>query len=596
MQDSDSAFRKLELDKCREELALLQTRFNVGEIGSDVFDAKSSILLDRINILEKEVNSIPLSINDKLKKHRALFVAVAAVVLGVLLCTAVVLLVPRQGTAVGNIAPDFVMQLGDESTTALSSFRGKNVVLVFWERDFWDERFFDINGVARKLYTPEKLIELYGKYPSGDPAIIAIASGAGSNEIDALVKEYGIGFPVISDTSGKLRLSYNIAYEPTSVFLDKNGVIRARVEGPIMSLSDYEQIILAVGSGRPINAPKPPITDVIVQANNEKSAMVNWTTALPTTTQIDIDGKYIQTAITPEPVTLHSLNIKDLSPNTPYHIRILYNVNNINVSEHSFSALADTVISKRFLATTSGTDASYPEISGAGTSSITDSSILVTWKTDEPASGEVDYSVGNDIKGTVSQGNSLNIWHTVKLDGLMPDTRYSLKLKSRDASGKEAIQELLSVKTQSTVETGPQVGKRAPDFTLKSTDGTQYTLNQFLGRIVLLNFWLEGCPACEMEMPLIQAAYDKYGRDQLAVLAVNVRGDPEKVKFYVANERLTFPVLMDSEGTVDGVYKGPAFPTTYFIDCSGTIREIRAERFQTVSEIDDALAKLDCLK
>jgi peroxiredoxin len=596
MQDNDSAFRKLELEKCREELALLQTRFNVGEVGSDVFDTKSSILLDRINMLEKEVNSIPLSMNDKLKKHRALLVAVAAVVLGVLLCTAVVLLVPRQGTTVGNIAPDFVMQLNDDSTTALSSFRGKNVVIVFWDRDFWDERFFDINGVVRKLYTPDKLLELYGKYPSGDPAIIAIASGAGSNEIDDLVKEYGIGFPVISDTSGKLRLSYNISYEPTSVFIDKNGVIRARVEGPIMSLSDYEQIIHAVSGGGPVNAPKPPITDVLVQANNEKSAMVNWSTALPTSTQIDIDGKNIQTVITPEPVTLHSLNIKDLSPNTPHHIRILYNVNNVNVSEHSFSALADTVVSKRFLATTSGTDSSYPEISGAGTSSITDSAILVTWKTDEPASGEVDFSIGNDVKGTVSQGNSLSIWHTVKLDGLMPDTRYSLKLRSKDVSGKEALQDLPSVQTQNTVEIGPQVGKRAPDFTLKSTDGTQYTLSQFLGRTILLNFWLEGCPACELEMPLIQAAYDKYGRDRLAVLAVNVRGDPEKVKFYVANERLTFPVLMDGEGTADGIYKGPSFPTTYFIDCSGTIREIRSERFQTLSEIDDALVKLDCFK
>ena len=596
MQDSDSAFRKLELDKCREELALLQTRFNVGEIGSDVFDTKSSILLDRIRTLEKEVNSIPLSMNDKLKKHRALLVAVAAVVIGVLLCTAVVLLVPRQGTGVGNVAPDFVMQLNDDSTTALSSFRGKNVVLVFWDRDFWDDRFFDINGVARKLYTPDKLNELYGKYAPADLAIIAIASGAGSNEIDDLVKEYGIGFPVISDTSGKLRLSYNISYEPTSVFLDKNGVIRARVEGPIMSLSDYEQIILAVGSGRPINAPKPPITDVMVQANNEKSAMVNWSTALPTTTQIDIGGKNIQTVITPEPITLHSLNIKELSPNTPYHIRILYNVNNINVSEHSFSALADTVVSKRFLAITSGTDASYPEISGAGTSSITDSAVLVTWKTDEPASGEVDFSIGNNIKGTVSQGNSMTIWHTVKLDGLMPDTLYSLKLRSKDASGKEDIQELLSVKTQSTVETGAQVGKRAPDFTLKSTDGTQYTLSQFLGRTVLLNFWLEGCPACELEMPLIQAAYDKYERDQLAILAINVRGDPDKVKSYLANAKLTFPVLMDSEGTADSVYKGPAFPTTYFVDCTGTIREIRSERFQTISEIDDALVKLDCSK
>ncbi|TSA55198.1 MAG: hypothetical protein D4R38_00965, partial [Dehalococcoidia bacterium] len=237
-----------------------------------------------------------------------------------------------------------------------------------------------------------------------------------------------------------------------------------------------------------------------------------------------------------------------------------------------------------------------PEISGAGTSSITDSSILVTWKTDEPASGEVDFSTGKDIEGTGSQGNSLTIWHTVKLDGLMPDTQYSLKLRSKDASGKEAAQDLPSVKTQSTVETAPQVGKRAPDFTLKSTDGTQYTLSQFLGRKVLLNFWLEGCRACELEMPLMQSAFDKYGRDQLAILAVNVRGDPDKVKYYVANERLLFPVLLDSEGTVDGVYKGPAFPTTYFIDSAGIIQDIKPERFQTLSEIDDALVKLDCCK
>jgi peroxiredoxin len=335
---------------------------------------------------------------------------------------------------------------------------------------------------------------------------------------------------------------------------------------------------------------------MLAQSNNEKSAMVNWSTALPTTTQVDIDGKNIQTVITPEPVTLHSLNIKELSPNTPYHIRILYNVNNINVSEHSFSALADTVVSRRFLTTTSGTDASYPEISGAGTSSITDSSILVTWKTDEPASSEVDFSIAQDIKGTVSQGNSLNIWHTVKLDGLMPDTQYSLKLRSRDASGKEATQDMPSVKTLSTVETAPQVGKRAPDFTLTSTDGTQYTLSQFLGRKVLLNFWLEGCAACELEMPLIQAAFDKYGPDQLAVLAVNVRGDTDKVKFLAANQKLTFPVLLDSDGTADGVYKGPVFPTTFFIDSTGIIREMKTERFQTLSEIDDALAKLDCCK
>jgi len=596
MSDNHSLLKKAELDKCREELALLQSRFKVGEIGSDVFDSESKILLDRINLLEKEVNKIPLSIGEKLKKHRALIVVIAAVLLGVLLCTLVILLVPRPGTDVGNIAPDFVMQISDDNTTALSSMRGKNVIVVFWDRDFWDDQFFSVNGVVRRFYTPEKLNELLEKYPPADLAVIAVASGASSDEIDELVSKYSITFPVIADTSGKLRSSYDITYEPTTVFLDKNGVIRSRVEGPITTISDYEQILHAIVSGRSINTVQAPISNVLIQSNNEKSAMVTWSTALPPTTQVDIDGKNILTVITPVPVTLHSLRINDLSPNTPYHIRIVYNVNQINVSEHSFSALADSIVSKRYLAKTSAIDSSYPEISGAGTSSLTDTSILVTWKTDEPAGGEVDYSIGKDLIGTESQGDSLSIWHTVKLDSLMPETEYNLKIRSKDGSGKESVQDLPPIRTLSMVETAPQVGKRAPDFKLKSIDGTEYSLSQFQGRKVMLNFWLEGCRACELEMPIIQTAFDKYGRDELAILAVNVRGDLDVVRYYAANHGLTFPVLMDVQGEADTLYKSPAFPTTFFIDSTGIIREIKTERFQTLGEIDDALSKLDCCK
>jgi len=111
---------------------------------------------------------------------------------------------------------------------------------------------------------------------------------------------------------------------------------------------------------------------------------------------------------------------------------------------------------------------------------------------------------------------------------------------------------------------------------------------------VLLNFWLEGCAACEAEMPLIQAIFNKYGRDDVIVLAVNVRGDIDKVKLFIGKEGLAFPVLMDSAGTADALYKSPSFPTTFFIDCTGIIRDIKDQRFQTTSEIDDALGRLDC--
>jgi peroxiredoxin len=517
-----------------------------------------------------------------------IIIALLIIVIGIL----AVVLIPRPGYEVGNIAPDFVMQLRDESSSSLSAFRSKNVILVFWDRDFWDSQFFTVNGVERKLYTPDKLNQLYAKYSRNDLEIIAIASGTNNNEVDNVISSYDVKFPVIVDSFGKLRSSYNVSYEPTFIFIDRSGRIRARTEGPAVNLSDLEQAIHNMDKSILVKPTKPPITDVIVQSNTEKSASISWVTDKPATTQVDIDGKNIQTVITQGPVTLHAIALRDLYPNTSYQVRVVYNVNNINVSERSYAALMDTVVSKRYPVTTLSKDTSYPELSSIGISFLTDSSVTVKWKTDEPASGEVDYSTDKNYKGTATQGDTLGVWHTVLVDGLKPETQYFLRIRSKDASGKETVQEIEPVKTTTVTESAARIGKRAPDFKLASLDGGTYSVSQFKGRKILLNFWLEGCAACTAEMPLIQTAFNKYTRDQLIVLAVNVYGDLDKVRIYVGSEKLTFPILLDTEGNVDGIYKSPNFPTTYFIDTTGVIREIKTERFQTVSEIDDTLNKL----
>ncbi|MHB8086184.1 MAG: redoxin domain-containing protein, partial [Dehalococcoidia bacterium] len=552
---------------------------------------KPSLHLHRLKA--EKIPRVPVSALDMLKKNRTLTAILAAIVLGFLAWGAIALFVPRPGYNVGNIAPDFVMQLSDNKTSALSSYRGKDVIVVFWDRDFWDSQFFYVNGVQRKFYTPDILNELYTKYQGSDLAIIAVASGTNNHEVDSTIHDYGIQFPVIVDSFGKLRTNYNVSYEPTFFFLDKSGVIRSRVEGPIVNTSDFEQILYSLSKGSEVKQIKPPVTDVLIQSVTEKSAVVNWSTDSPTTTQLDIDGKNILSVITPSPQTIHSLTLRDLSPGTAYRVRILYNVDNINVSEHSFTALTDTIVSKRYLVTTSNNDTSAPEISNISTGFITDSSVTVTWKTDEPATGLVDYGIDTSYSDTETQIEPLSIWHTVKINGLQAGTLYYVQLESKDASGKQSALAIEPIQTQTVTEVASTVGARAPDFTLYSIDGTRYTLSQFLGHPVLLNFWLEGCPACESEMPLIQAAYDKYSRDQLNILTVNVHGDPDKVEYFLAQGKYTFPVLMDSEGNVDDIYKAPYFPTTYVIDSKGIIRQIFTERFQSIPEIDDALKKLE---
>lgn len=672
----------LELDRCREDLALLQTRLQIGEIGEGEFQSRSKRITDRLKSLEKKATDIQSLINSRFvadiapliemfqdeaiagseqhiakesspatrseteidrqddikpagekkikesppepaaiephkpsfhlhpssepphkkdiagesgrpRKKHTLWIAALAVLAGLLLISGILLLMPRTGSSIGNKAPDFAIQLSDDQVSTLSAFRGTDVVLVFWDRDFWDDQFFYVNGIARKLYTPNKLNQLYEKRPRSELAIIAIASGTTNSEVDKLIKDYDIKFPVIVDPFGKLRASYNVTEESTHIFIDKGGVIRARAEGPLTDLSALEQIIYSISKNSQVKSVKPPISDVIIQSITEKSATINWTTSTPTTTQVDIDGKNIQTVITPAPTTLHSLTLRDLEPGTSYRIRILYNINNINVSVHSFSALTETVISRRYVLTTANQDTSYPEISGINTGFITESSLVVSWKTDEPTTGEVDYGIDRTYMDTASQGEKMSIWHTVKIEGLKPETLYYLRLRSRDASGKETVQELGTVKTLSAAEIAPVVGKRAPDFTLYTIDGTKFTLSQFRGKRILLNFWLEGCPPCETEMPLIQKAFDKYNRDELIILAVNVRGDVDKVTHYIGTQGFTFPVLLDTNGDVDSIYRAPYFPTSYFIDSSGTIRYIVSEGFQSISEIDEIVSKLE---
>ena len=435
-------------------------------VGGDIKKAKSpkgrkpSLHLHPLKV--EAIPRVPMSILDMMKKNRTLTTILAAIALGLLAWGAIALFIPRPGYNVGNVAPDFVMQLSDNKTSALSSFRGKNVIVVFWDRDFWDGQFFYVNGVQHKLYTPDRLNELYAKYQGSDLAIIAIASGTNNNEVDRLIQDYGIEFPVIVDSFGKLRASYDVSYEPTFFFLDKGGVIRSRVEGPILNTSDFEQILYGISKNSEIKQIKPPVTDVLIQSVTEKSAVVNWSTDSPTTTQLDVDGKNILSVITPSPQTIHSLTLRDLSPSTSYRVRILYNINNINVSEHSFAALADTIVSKRYLVTTSNNDTSNPEISNVSTSFVTDSSITVSWKTDEPTTGLIEYGENSTYSDMETQIEPLSIWHTVKIDGLQADTLYYLQLESKDASGKQSVLAIEPIQTQSIVEVASTVGQTRP--------------------------------------------------------------------------------------------------------------------------------------
>lgn len=118
----------------------------------------------------------------------------------------------------------------------------------------------------------------------------------------------------------------------------------------------------------------------------------------------------------------------------------------------------------------------------------------------------------------------------------------------------------------------------APDFTLTDQNGVTHTLSDYKGKTVFLNFWATWCPPCRQEMPDIQQLYLDNGSNTgdliiLGVAAPNVgrEGSVEDIQAFLSKSGYTYPVLMDTGGTLYSPYSISAFPTTFMIDKDGNI-------------------------
>jgi len=122
----------------------------------------------------------------------------------------------------------------------------------------------------------------------------------------------------------------------------------------------------------------------------------------------------------------------------------------------------------------------------------------------------------------------------------------------------------------------PREGFLAPDFTLESLSAEQVSLSDLKGQVVVLNLWASWCPPCRAEMPALQRLYEENQARGLVVLGANITAQDNltAVEAFVQEFNLTFPILLDTSGTVGRTYRMRAFPTTFFIDREGVIQRV----------------------
>ena len=116
------------------------------------------------------------------------------------------------------------------------------------------------------------------------------------------------------------------------------------------------------------------------------------------------------------------------------------------------------------------------------------------------------------------------------------------------------------------------IGHPAPTWEVKDLDGKTHTLDQYRGKVLVLDFWYRGCGWCMRAMPQVKEVAKHYRGRPVAVFGMNNDRKEEDAKFVVEKMALDYPVLRSEE--LPAKYGVNGFPTLIVIDQQGKIADV----------------------
>ncbi len=107
---------------------------------------------------------------------------------------------------------------------------------------------------------------------------------------------------------------------------------------------------------------------------------------------------------------------------------------------------------------------------------------------------------------------------------------------------------------------------------LINLNGAQIELSDYLGRVVLLNFWASWCKPCVEEIPSLVRLSQYYDASRFAVVTVNIGESRQRVSDFIKPFNPGFDVLLDETGVAVRDWRVYAFPSNFLIDKNGLIQ------------------------
>ncbi len=119
-----------------------------------------------------------------------------------------------------------------------------------------------------------------------------------------------------------------------------------------------------------------------------------------------------------------------------------------------------------------------------------------------------------------------------------------------------------------------QVPDSRPQLALKDLNGNAHTLDEYRGKVVVLNFWATWCAPCRAEMPLLVSIYRRYSSRDVVVVGASADDETTKgqIQPFLNKLKITFPIWAGATTAhMETLGLGTGLPATAFIDPNGNI-------------------------
>ena len=121
----------------------------------------------------------------------------------------------------------------------------------------------------------------------------------------------------------------------------------------------------------------------------------------------------------------------------------------------------------------------------------------------------------------------------------------------------------------------PMLPRPAPAVVMETLDSRDATLQDYAGKLILLDFWASWCAPCLKAMPDLQAFYELHQSRDFVVLGVSIdegKGSLEKIEKVRRKRGITYPLLWDAKvAPAWNAFKVKAIPAMFLIDPQGQI-------------------------